>query len=205
MRDANIEKPADPRIARSRQVILRAALEELGEAGYGAFTIESVAARAGVGKSTIYRHWPDKLALVSDAFKTLHEVAAPDLVTGSPRERLKRILQHVAETVVSSTFSACIPALIDAAERDSDLRKFHHQFQRQARKPLIRLISDGVAAGEFASVDPELAALALLGVIFFRRLMTNAPFDPRRIDDLIDAVLPAASRNARLLLAARQP
>ena len=50
----------DPRIARSRQVILAAALGELGDVGYGGFAIESVAARAGVGKSTIYRHRPDR-------------------------------------------------------------------------------------------------------------------------------------------------
>ena len=61
---------ADPRVERSRQVILAAALGELGEAGYGAFTIESVAARAGVAKSTIYRHWPDKITLIADAFET---------------------------------------------------------------------------------------------------------------------------------------
>src|SRR5947207_78275 len=58
----------DPRIERSRMVILQAAVEELAEVGYGAFTIESVAARAGVGKSTIYRHWPDKLALLAPIF-----------------------------------------------------------------------------------------------------------------------------------------
>src|ERR1700724_693047 len=64
--------PVDPRVERSRQVILQAALDELGEAGYGAFTIESVDSRAGVGKSTIYRHWPDKLALIADVFETFH-------------------------------------------------------------------------------------------------------------------------------------
>src|SRR5580765_4898345 len=61
----------DPRIERSRRVILEAVLDELGAAGYGALTIESVAARAGVGKSTIYRHWAGKLELVEDAFRTL--------------------------------------------------------------------------------------------------------------------------------------
>src|SRR5256885_1383400 len=69
--EAMVETDRDPRIERSRRVILEAALEELGQAGYGALTIESVAARAGVGKSTIYRHWPGKLALVEDAFRTL--------------------------------------------------------------------------------------------------------------------------------------
>src|SRR4029453_14587855 len=61
----------DPRVERSRRVILGAVLDELGEVGYGALTIEAVAARAGVGKSTIYRHWPGKLELVEDAFRTL--------------------------------------------------------------------------------------------------------------------------------------
>jgi TetR/AcrR family transcriptional regulator, regulator of autoinduction and epiphytic fitness len=171
-------------------VILLAALDELGEVGYGAFTIESVAARAGVGKSTIYRHWPDKLALIAAAFETLHEEHAPDIVTGSPRERLTRTLRHVAEILVDSTFSACIPALIDGAERDRDVRKFHHHFQSEARRPLIAMIADGVASGDFPKhIDPALAALALLGAIFMRRLMTNVPFQPAQVGELINTVL----------------
>src|SRR5205807_9252928 len=69
--DGVVDTEQDPRIERSRRVILEAALAELGEAGYGALTIESVAPRAGVGKSTIYRHWSGKLTLVEDAFRTL--------------------------------------------------------------------------------------------------------------------------------------
>ena len=179
----------DPRVVRSRRVILRAALDELGEVGYGAFGIESVAARAGVGKSTIYRHWPDKLSLIAAAFGRLHEEMAPDITTGSPRERITRALEHVAELLVDSTFSACIPALIDAAERDGELRRFHHRFQRQARKPLVALIAEGVQAGDFTSADPEIAASALLGALFFRRLMTRAPFDPEKVAELVGTVL----------------
>jgi TetR/AcrR family transcriptional regulator, regulator of autoinduction and epiphytic fitness len=77
MIDVDVETAAvaptelDPRVERSRRVILQAVLDELGEAGYGALTIEAVAARAGVGKSTIYRHWPGKLELVEEALRTL--------------------------------------------------------------------------------------------------------------------------------------
>jgi AcrR family transcriptional regulator len=171
-------------------VILKAALDELGEVGYGGFTIESVAARAGVGKSTIYRHWPEKLALIAAAFETFHEELDPDIASGSPRERVERIMRHVAEILVDSTFSACIPALIDGAQRDRDLRRFHHRFQMEARKPLIAIIAEGIAAGDFpAHLDPELAASALLGVIFFRRLMTSTPFAPERAGDLVATVL----------------
>jgi TetR/AcrR family transcriptional regulator of autoinduction and epiphytic fitness len=186
----------DPRIERSRQLILKAALDELGDAGYGAFTIESVAARAGAGKSTIYRHWPDKLALISDAFLTFHEQQGPDLRSGTTRDRIERIVDHVAEVVAGSTFSACIPALIDGAERDGNLRKFHHRFQTEARRPLIEVIAEGVAAGDFPNtVDPELAAFALLGTIFFRRLMTSTPFERKRVSDLVDTVLGRAERS----------
>jgi TetR/AcrR family transcriptional regulator of autoinduction and epiphytic fitness len=191
MRGATHRKEAtDPRIERSRQLSLRAALDELGTVGYGAFTIESVAARSGVAKSTIYRHWPDKLALIADAFQTFHEQRGPDLAGGSPRLRIERILHHVAEIIGTSVFSACIPALIDGAERDPGLRKFHHRFQAAARRPLIAVIAEGVAAGDFrAEVDPEIAALALLGVLFYRRLMSSQPFDPERAGELIDTVL----------------
>ncbi|HLI22172.1 MAG TPA: TetR/AcrR family transcriptional regulator [Stellaceae bacterium] len=180
----------DPRIARSRQVILAAALEELGDAGYGAFTIESVAARAGVGKATIYRHWPDKLALIADAFRQLQEERDPELVTGTPREKLKRILRHVADVAADSPFGVCLPALIDAAERDPAIRRFHHRFQAEARKPTVALIAAGIASGDFPPhLDAELAAQALLGAVFFRRLMTDKPFDPAEAGALIATVM----------------
>src|SRR6185312_5735478 len=96
------------------RVILAAALDELGEAGYGAFSIESVAERAGVGKATIYRHWRHKLELIADAFRMLQDEGDPELVTGTPREKLERIVRHVAEVAKHSPFSKCLPALIDA-------------------------------------------------------------------------------------------
>src|SRR3984893_1446032 len=147
--------PVDPRVERSRQVILQAALDELGEAGYGAFTIESVAARAGVAKSTIYRHWPDKLALIADAFETFHVEMVPSIETGSPRERVARLVRHVAEVVVDSTFSVCIPALIEGAERDARVREFHHRYSAERRQALVDLIAAGAVSGDFpTAVDP---------------------------------------------------
>src|SRR5579859_3320864 len=100
----------DPRVERSRMVILQAAVEELAEVGYGRVRMESVAARAGVAKSTLYRHWPDKLALIADAFETFHEQMVPDLGELPVRDALTLLLRHVAEVVVDSTFSRCIPA-----------------------------------------------------------------------------------------------
>jgi AcrR family transcriptional regulator len=184
------EPRIDPRIERSRMVILQAAVDELGEVGYGAFTIESVATRARVGKSTIYRHWPDRLALIADAFETFHEQMVPSLEQRSARESVELLVAHVAEVVVDSTFSRCIPALIEGAERDERLREFHHRYSAERRQALIDLIARGVAGNEFeANVDPELATVALLGTIFYRRLMSGEPFDPARAGELVEIVL----------------
>jgi TetR/AcrR family transcriptional regulator, regulator of autoinduction and epiphytic fitness len=180
----------DPRVERSRMVILRATVEELAESGYGAFTIESVAARAGVAKSTIYRHWRDRITLIADAFETFHEQMVPNIEGLPARERIDLLVRHVADVVVDSTFSRCIPALIEGAERDPRLRAFHHRYSADRRRGLTRVIAEGIEAGELrADLDPELATLALLGPIFYARLMSAEPFDPQRAPELVETVL----------------
>ena len=124
-------------------VILEAAVDELAEVGYGGVTIESVAARAGVGKSTIYRHWPDKLALIADAFETFHVQMVPDVEDRSARESVETLLGHVAEVVLDSTWSRCIPALIEGAERDRRVREFHHGYSAERRHELTDVIARG--------------------------------------------------------------
>jgi TetR/AcrR family transcriptional regulator of autoinduction and epiphytic fitness len=191
MREEPASGRVDPRVERSRAVIRQAALDELGEAGYGAFTIESVAARAGVGKSTIYRHWRDKLDLIADAFESAHEHMVPSIATGTAAERIKLLVRHVTEVAGDSTFSRCIPALIEGARHDRRLREFHHGYSARRRRGLTDLISEGIGSGEFATAaDPDLAAQAILGAIFYGRLMSAEPFDPARAGDLVDAVLP---------------
>jgi TetR/AcrR family transcriptional regulator of autoinduction and epiphytic fitness len=171
-------------------VILHAVVQELADVGYGGVTIESIAARAGVGKSTVYRHWSDKLALIADAFETFHEQMVPDLGGLPARDAIAVLLGHVAEVVVDSTFSRCIPALIEGAERDRRVREFHHRYSAERRQSIIDLIARGRRNGEIGKdVDLELAASALLGAIFYRRLMTAQPFNPADATRLVDLVL----------------
>jgi AcrR family transcriptional regulator len=181
----------DPRVERSRRVILEAVLEELGAVGYGALTIEAVAARAGVGKSTIYRHWPGKLALVEDAFRTLKAaVLVPD--AGNIRERVTAFLELVAGLVEESTYSACMPALIDAAERDPQVRELHCRLSKERMAVLVDVLRAAVESGELpGDTDPELLADALVGPIVMRRLMMYEPFDPKLVPALVAQVLPS--------------
>jgi TetR/AcrR family transcriptional regulator of autoinduction and epiphytic fitness len=184
------ERATDPRIERTRRVVRQAALSELGEVGYGAFTIESVAARSGVAKSTIYRHWPGRLALIADALETLNQQPVPEAGHGGPRDRITQLLSHLAAAFVDSDLSACIPALIDAAERDPDVRRFLHGYNARRRKALVDGIAEGCANGDLrADLDPELTATALAGAIVYRRVMTDQPFDPAEVAALIATVL----------------
>jgi AcrR family transcriptional regulator len=188
-----VDVELDPRVERSRRVILEAVLAELGEVGYGALTIEAVAARAGVGKSTIYRHWPGgKLALVEDAFRTLKaNVVFPE--AGTLRERLTAYLEGVASLIVESTYSSCMPALIDAAERDPQVREFHCRFTNEKRAILVDVLRDAIQRGELsAEANPELLADALVGPIVMRRLTMFEPFDPKLVPALVAQLIPEA-------------
>lgn len=183
-------------------MLCEAALAELAEVGYGGFTIGSVSARSGVARSTIYRHWPDKLALIADALESLNRqppsAGAP--AGQSSRQRIHQLVRHLAEVFDGSILSDCVPALIEGAERHREVRQFHHRFNEQRRTVLVGAIAEGVAAGEIPGhVDPEMAALALVGSIVYQRVMTSHPFDPRRVDELITTVLgdPSASHPPR--------
>lgn len=182
----------DPRIERSRRVVRQAALGELAAKGYGGFTIESVAARAGVGKSTVYRHWGNKLALIADALETFNEQPPHHPGDGTPRERAEKLLRHFAEVFRDNTLSACIPALIEAAEHNATVRDFYHRFSARHRQALTDVLAEGVASGDFPPrLDPEWSSLALSGAVLYRRLLTRHPLDPDQVGALIDNLLTA--------------
>lgn len=187
----------DPRVERSRRVILEAVLDELGEVGYGALTIEGVAARAGVGKSTIYRHWSGKLELVEDAYRTLKvPVEVPE--AGTLRERVIAVVEQVACMVQDSQYSSCMPALLEAAEHDPQVRDLHRRFSAERRALLIDLLRAAVKDGELpADTDPEILGDALVGPILIRRLMLYEPLDPTMVPTLVDQLLPAPPRGRR--------
>lgn len=183
----------DPRIERSQRVVKRAALEELAAVGYGGFSIESVARRSGVAKSTIYRHWSGKLSLIADALETLNLQPAAESDPGavvSHRDRVEQLVRHLATAFADPTLSGCTPALIEAAEHDPGVRAFHHGYAASRRRALVEAIAAGVDAGDIpATVDPETASLALAGAIIYCRVMTGHRYDPGRSAALVDLVI----------------
>jgi len=170
-------------------VILEATLDELAKAGYGALTIEGVARRAGVGKATVYRHWEGKLELVADAVTRLkHSVQPPD--TDDHRLRITGLLRGLAETLASSRFASCMPALMSAAEYDPGLREFHLRSSAERRAFMIGILDAARDAGHLAATaDTALLAELLVAPLFFRRLTAAEPFPADDVDRLFEAVL----------------
>lgn len=185
-------RQADPRVEHSRRAILLAALDEFADAGYAGFRMESVSTRARVGRSTLYRHWPDKASLIADALETLNVQPDPgrEAPTGTARERVEILLAHLARALSDSAVSACIPALVHAAETEPEIRRFFHTYSAQRRRRLTDTIASGVDDGEFpARVDPEAASVALSGALFYRRLATDEPAGAEFLKALVDTML----------------
>lgn len=183
------ESSVDPRVERTRRVVLEAALDELAEVGYGALTVEGVARRAGVGKATMYRHWAGKLDLVGEAITMLKQnVKAPD--TDDHRERIAGFVRALAEHLAVSRSSACLPAIIDASERDEAVREMHHLTSAARRAYVADLLDGARRAGHLAAdLDLDLLAQLLVGPLFLRRLTASEPFPVDRVEDLVAMVL----------------
>jgi TetR/AcrR family transcriptional regulator, regulator of autoinduction and epiphytic fitness len=180
----------DPRIQRTRDAVLPATLSVLAERGFANFTMEGVAEAAGVAKSTVYRYWPTKLSLLRDALEGLNRQPDVEPEAGRARARIERLLEHLATALSDSVLSACIPALIEAAEHHPEVAKFLHQYSDRRRSTLTAVIRTGIEEGELPThLDPELAALALSGPIFYRRLMTANPLPAAEIRSLVRQVL----------------
>jgi TetR/AcrR family transcriptional regulator of autoinduction and epiphytic fitness len=181
----------DPRIERSRRLIAEATIAEMADVGYGAMTVEAIAKRAGVSKATIYRQWPGKLAIVESALDELKSDMRID-ETASPRSRLTQLLTWLATYIgdLDNPSSACVPAMVSAAQYDPAVREFHHRFSADRRQVLIGIIEDGRRTGDFdTDLDPALTAELLVGPIFYRRFMTPTPFPADEIEAVVDAVL----------------
>lgn len=167
------EPDEDPRITRSRHAVLTAAVEVLAERGYGAFTIDAVAQRSGVARSTIYRHWAGKPQLVDDALSTLNPPPA-EVAANQPRS-VTELVRHLDAALNTGPTAACLPALIDGAERDPAVRRLHHTQSRRRRRALVEAVGL-IRPASAGSRDAELLADALAGALFYTRLMS-----PRRL------------------------
>jgi AcrR family transcriptional regulator len=180
----------DKRVARSRSVILDAAFALLTESGVGRFSVDEVARRSGVAKTTIYRHWPTREALVIDACSRFTaEQDVPD--TGTVRGDVTAILSEIAALLESANWSSVLPSIVDTAERDPGFAELHRRIQHGHAAPLRAVLERGAARGELpADADVATLVAALLGPLFYRRWFSREPVDARFVAAIVAGTLP---------------
>jgi len=174
---ATIPTPlAKTRGPRSRPTILHATIEQLSIHGYQRLTVEGVAAAAQVHKSTLYRWWPDKSALVADALAA-HLATGPVPDTGSTRDDLITWLRVTIANYTATPAGVAMPALIsDLSARPGGLAAFRGSFLDKRRAGCAVLIQRGIRRGDLpADTDIELVMDALAGTVFYRQLVSGQP------------------------------
>jgi AcrR family transcriptional regulator len=179
-----------PRSERAHQAILTAARQLLIEKGFAAMRLEHVAARAGVGKATIYRRWPSKEALAQDL---LAHLAAPHIAvadTGDTREELLAAVTNPMRAVVETDFGPVIRALLSEIASDPSIGDpFRATIVEARRAEVTRVIERGIARGDLRSdADPEVATELLVGPVYFR-LMFGGVLDLAFAERVVDSVM----------------
>jgi AcrR family transcriptional regulator len=184
-----------PRSARVEEAILDAALDMLVSEGVGGITMEALAARAGVGKATLYRRWKSKGAVLVDAVMQVSEPATV-VRTADLRADLITILDQARRKMSASMAGKMMPRLMSAAIDDPELMQIYwEQAVLPRRRFLEARLTAAVEAGELRNdLDLDLFADMLYGPLVYRKLFSAVrPFPDRRmIEQVVDIVLHGA-------------
>ena len=186
MTDAQQRRPGRPRSPQTEQAILDAALQLLAEEGVQGMSVEGVAARAGVGKTTIYRRWPNKDALILDALRLLK----PPIIefdTGDLRSDITAYLRYISGLLNDPTIQRLsLRILGEMAGRPSWSTNYFLESVRPNLDGLQGMIERARVRGELRpDVDPVVVMDLIGGPIFFHFIFSlfmpgEGPFDIER-------------------------
>jgi AcrR family transcriptional regulator len=158
-------------------------------------TVDDIAARAGVGKQTIYRRWPSKAAVVLEALtaRTSIEVPAPD--TGSVLRDVQSFLRGAFAVLRAGRQKVVLSLMAEAQLSEEFAAAFREQFISRRRKALTDLIQRGVERGELRKeLEVEFLADMIYGPMWYRLLNRHAPIDDKFADQLANFVIGRVSK-----------
>lgn len=178
----------DPRATRSRDAILAAAVRLLEAGAAHEINHTRVAAEAGVGRATAYRHWPEPWDLLLEAMEIV--IPAIDMGDGPIRDRLTRELKRRLAWFNSSIAGAALAAIIDRAEHEPRIRRMRDRTLGQANEMLGDAIKQAAIAGELRPDTPaDVIAKALVGSLLFDRHLLGHNLTEERAGELVDTLL----------------
>jgi AcrR family transcriptional regulator len=180
------------RTARSKQAILTATRELLVENDVSSLTVEAVAARSGVAKTTIYRHWRDKWHLALDAvmIDLLPRFADP-VDVGDTRKELVTFVHSVVTSFSAVPDGAAMQGLASEIATNPQLSEVYRREVVEPRREQLRpVVERGIARGDLRpDTDLRLAHELLVGPVLYRLLFSGGPFTRKLSNALADAVL----------------
>ncbi|MFE4259761.1 TetR/AcrR family transcriptional regulator [Streptomyces sp. NPDC056883] len=192
-----------PRLGRPRDnqidtAALRAARELLAEVGYAGVTMDSIAARAGVGKAAIYRRFGSKAELLFAAGVHGMDIEPPP-DTGSLHEDIAAMARLIRDRLSAPAARVVTPALMLEMSRDSALvARFQSTFIAQEQRDLAAILGRAEARGELPGpMDPTLAHLLLGGPLFLALFAFHLPVDDTLLDDLASVIAAGLIAHAR--------
>lgn len=187
-------RPGRPRDERADRAIVTATLELLADEGYHALSVEAVATRAGVGKTTIYRRWPGKRELVVDALLELN-AGLPDLPPPGPTvQRMRAVMTYLCQKDPGTLQSRIQPRMLAYRASHPELYlEYVERVVKPRRERVQAVLREGVARGDVRpDVDLELAALSLTSPLIMLELtrMPDERLTVAAADELLRIVWP---------------
>ena len=173
----------------ARREALAATADLIAERGVDNLTIEDVAARSGVAKTTIYRHWPTRGPLVIDAVRSCWaHLPTPD--TGDLRTDLVQLFEGMMRVDLSSLAGRIMPSLLGAAGRDPELDRLTRELSEERARPVREILDRAVARGDLsAAVDEEVALGLVVGPLLYRKVHRREPLTAEHLEACIDAAV----------------
>jgi len=191
--------PGRPRRSATSHAILKATRELLAQGGVHGLTVEGVAERSGIAKTTIYRRWRSKEDLALAALLEVIREEPPVVHTGNTRTALSAYLGQLIKNVNSRLYGRILRGLISEMAIDRELaRGFREQVLARRTTAIRGLLARGIDRGELRpDLDLEIAVDLLLGPIYYRLLMSGEPLTSGFIDRLVRAVMAYGQGNER--------
>ncbi|MFI1738802.1 TetR/AcrR family transcriptional regulator C-terminal ligand-binding domain-containing protein [Streptomyces sioyaensis] len=184
------------RTARTREAVLTAVLEELGESGFGGLTMEKVAQRSGIHLATVYRRWRCIEGLICELLTEVgSDVPLPD--SGTLTGDLRALARSIAALYGEGRVRRLIEAVVSAAARDPQVASVLRTFFDERLALAGRMVQRAVDRGELpADTDPVQVMSALGAPFYYRILIARRPVDRDLADSAATAVRAAAHAGA---------
>lgn len=175
--------------------MLRAVLDLLAEVGYDEMSIDDVAVRAGVHKTTVYRRWPTKAALATDAATEHSAEAVPVPDTGALLTDLQALARSVVANISTERGKRQATSLIVAASSSDDLATGLHEFWNHRIRVTAEIVERAIERGELPTdTNANLIIETVIGPLWFRLILTAEPLTDAIADQVAELVAVGATR-----------